>query len=150
MLLRPYCNTTLSHQCIHRSNTMSSNKAVITASFLAGFAAASFLRLLDKRKISAKNRLNAGAGPEKSDSSLFWGDVNSLTEIPQKNKFLPAELYSQMVRDCVVCCVDCLVVRFNPLARRKECLLIKRASDPAKVRYCTLCNVIKSTETISL
>lgn len=124
-------------------NAMSSpsNKTVITASFLAGFAVASFFRLLDKRKENAKNRLNAGSGPERSDSSLFWGDVNSLTEIHQKNKFLPAELYSQMVRDCVVCCVDCLVVRFNPLTNRKECLLIERASDPAKVSYCTLCTM---------
>lgn len=109
-----------------------SNKSVITASFLVGFAAASFFRLLDKRKASRKNRRNAGAGPEGSDSSLFWGDVTSLTAIPEKNKFLPADMYGHMVRDCVVCCVDCLIVRFNPLTKRKECLLIERASEPAK------------------
>jgi len=109
-----------------------SNKSIVTTSFLTGFAVASFFRLLDKRRESKKNHLNAGAGPKNSDASMFWGDVQSLTEIPQKRKFLPADLYSQMVLDCVVCCVDCLVVRFNPLMKRKECLLVERASEPAK------------------
>lgn len=87
------------------------SKAIITGSFMAGFAVASFLRYLDKKRISGRNRQNAGAFPEGNDSSMFWGDVNQLTKIPQKNKFLPADLYGQMIRDTIGCCVDALVVR---------------------------------------
>jgi colanic acid biosynthesis protein WcaH len=109
-----------------------SHKTIVTTSFLAGFAAATLFRLIDKRRQSKKNRQNAGAGPEGSDSSLFWGDEKTLTEVPKKNKFLPADVYGKMVQDCVVCCVDCLIVRFNPLTKRKECLLVERGSEPAK------------------
>lgn len=87
------------------------SKTIITGSFLGGFAVASFLRYLDKKRISGRNRQNAGAFPEGNDSSMFWGDVNELTKVPQKNKFLPAELYGQMIRDTIGCCVDALVVR---------------------------------------
>ena len=113
-------------------SSSSNNKTLVTASFVAGFAVASLFRLLDKRRTSRKNRINAGAGPEGSDSSWFWGDVEALTQVPKKNKFLAAELYGQMVRDCVVCCVDCVAVRFNPITKRKECLLVERAGEPAK------------------
>ena len=109
-----------------------SNKTITTASFLAGFAVASLFRLFAKRRQSKKNRLNAGAGPEGTDSSMFWGGEQSLTEVPKKNKFLPVDVYGKMVQDCVVCCVDCLIVRFNPLTKRKECLLVERGSEPAK------------------
>jgi colanic acid biosynthesis protein WcaH len=108
------------------------SKAINTVSFMAGFAVSSFLRYLDKKRISGRNRQNAGAFPEGNDSSMFWGDVNELTKVPQKNKFLPAELYGQMIRDTIGCCVDALVVRFNPLTNRKECLLVERATEPVK------------------
>lgn len=37
-----------------------------------------------------------------------------------------------MVRDCVVCCVDSLIVRYNPALQRKEALLVERAAEPVK------------------
>ncbi len=111
---------------------MSSNKVVLTSTFLAGFAVASIFRLMDKRRASRSNRKNAGAGPEGSDASMFWGDVESLTQITEARKFLPSDLYGKMVRDCIVCCVDCLAVRYNPLTERDECLLVERAAEPAK------------------
>ena len=74
----------------------------------------------------------AGAGPVGNDFSMFWGDIATLTETSEKRKFLPEEFYGQMVRDCVICCVDCVVVRFNTLTRRKECLLVERATEPAR------------------
>jgi 8-oxo-dGTP pyrophosphatase MutT (NUDIX family) len=65
--------------------------------------------------------------------SLFYGDVSELTTITDSRKFLPGDMYGKMVRDCVVCCVDCLIVRVNPsLGNRKECLLVKRSSEPVK------------------
>ena len=76
--------------------------------------------------------LTAGAGPVGNDFSMFWGDIDSLTRVSEKRKFLPDEFYGQMVRDCVVCCVDCVVVRFNTLTQRKECLLVERATEPAR------------------
>lgn len=76
--------------------------------------------------------LLAGAVEEGNDLSLFYGDVAELTTITESRKFLPGDLYGRMVRDCVVCCVDCLVVRYNPSLGRKECLLVQRASEPVK------------------
>ena len=112
---------------------MTSNRTVAAASFLTGVAVASLFRLLGKRRANKRDRLNAGARPDEgADSSMFWGDETKLTKIPQKNKFLPADLYGEMVRSCVVCCVDCLIVRFNPVTNKDECLLVERASDPAK------------------
>lgn len=75
---------------------------------------------------------SAGATIEGNDLSLFYGDVGKLTTTPQAKRFLPADLYGRMVRDCVVCCLDCLLVRYNPTLGRKECLLVERASEPVK------------------
>ena len=111
---------------------MSTSKTTTIASFFTGFAVAAtlFTLLADRKK--KKNRKNAGASVEGSDASLFWGNEETLTQVPKKNKFLPTEIYGKMVQDCVVCCVDCLVVRYNPSTKRKECLLVERATEPAK------------------
>jgi ADP-ribose pyrophosphatase YjhB (NUDIX family) len=37
-----------------------------------------------------------------------------------------------MVRDCVVCCVDALIVRYNPTRQRREALLVERAAEPVR------------------
>lgn len=75
--------------------------------------------------------LSAGATIEGNDLSLFYGDVDALTEITDSRKYLPDELYGKMVRDTVVCCVDALIVRRREDGK-KECLLVKRASEPVK------------------
>lgn len=67
----------------------------------------------------------------KMDPSLFYGDEKQLTKISDSHRFLPKELYHQMVRNCIICCVDCLIIRQNQ-AGKKECLLVKRASEPVK------------------
>jgi 8-oxo-dGTP pyrophosphatase MutT (NUDIX family) len=74
----------------------------------------------------------AGATVEGDDLSLFYGDVAELTAIPHSRKFLPKEIYSRLVLDCVVCCVDCLLVRVNPVTGKKEALLVKRSAEPVK------------------
>jgi len=78
------------------------------------------------------SRTPAGATMEGNDLSLFYGDEAELTTITDKRKFLPQEAYGQIVRDTVVCCVDILLVRYNPVASRKECLLVERSSEPVK------------------
>jgi ADP-ribose pyrophosphatase YjhB (NUDIX family) len=57
--------------------------------------------------------------------------VTELTKITDSRKFLSSDLYGKLVRDCVVCCVDCLIVR-RTKAGGKECLLVLRSSDPVK------------------
>lgn len=106
-------------------------RTLIAASFLSGFAAAYLLRMFERKKLNHRNRVNAGAGPVDNDFSMFWGDPVALTKTTEERKFLPKEFYGKMVQDCVVCCVDCLVVRYNPLTKRRECLLVERASEPA-------------------
>lgn len=74
----------------------------------------------------------AGATIEGNDLSLFYGDEKELTIITDRRKFLPSDIYGNLVRDTVVCCVDILLVRYNPETRRKETLLVERSSEPAK------------------
>lgn len=64
--------------------------------------------------------------------SLFYADVAQLTTVKKSSKFLPSELYGTMVRDCIICCCDIVLVRNNPHNHRKECLLVERASEPVK------------------
>jgi colanic acid biosynthesis protein WcaH len=68
---------------------------------------------------------------EGNDLSLFYGDVKELTTVTDKRKFLPKEVYGCMVRDAVVCCVDCLIVK-NSTDGKKECLLVERSTEPVK------------------
>ena len=37
-----------------------------------------------------------------------------------------------MVRDCIICCVDCVVIRKNEHNGKRECLLVERSDEPAK------------------
>jgi ADP-ribose pyrophosphatase YjhB (NUDIX family) len=69
---------------------------------------------------------------EGDDLSLFYGDVTQLTTIGDRHKFLPSDFYGDLVRDCIVCCCDILLVRYNPQTGRKETLLVERATDPVK------------------
>jgi hypothetical protein len=75
--------------------------------------------------------LLAGATEEGNDLSLFYGDVDELTTITNSRKFLPSDLYGKLVRDCVVFCVDIVLVR-KTSDNKQECLLVKRSSEPAK------------------
>ena len=68
---------------------------------------------------------------EDNDLSLFYGDLNQLTEITDARKFLPKEVYGPMVRYAVVCCVDILLVRVNEQGL-KQALLVERSSEPGK------------------
>lgn len=74
----------------------------------------------------------AGATMEGDDLSLFYGDVTELTTISDRHKFLPSDFYGDLVRDCIVCCCDILLVRVNPQTGRKETLLVERATEPVK------------------
>lgn len=74
----------------------------------------------------------AGATPPGQDLSLFYGDVTQLTTIPDRQRFLPKEIYSRMVLDAVVCCLDIVLVRINTKVQRKECLLVYRATEPVQ------------------
>jgi hypothetical protein len=112
---------------------MSTPKTPLILSFLAGITAASLYSwLTSKKKSSPQNSPHAGATIEGNDLSLFWGDRTELTTITPTRQFLPGDLYGRLVRDCVVVCTDCLIVRYNPLTARKECLLVERASEPVK------------------
>ena len=73
----------------------------------------------------------AGATIEGDDLSLFYGDISQLTTTSPSQKFLDNSIYAQLVRDCVICCVDILLVRISPQGT-KECLLVERASEPVK------------------
>jgi len=70
---------------------------------------------------------SAGATVEGNDLSLFYGDEKTLTTVTDARKFLPSELYGQLVRETVVCCIDILLVR-----KGGEFLLVERGSEPAK------------------
>ena len=108
--------------------TTASNNShwVVLTSFVAGIATA-----LVAKKIFQKDRTNYGATIEGEDLSLFYGDETELKTITPAQKFLPEDLYGRLVRDCVVFCVDIVLVR-KTLDGRKECLLVKRSSEPVK------------------
>ena len=74
----------------------------------------------------------AGATVEGDDLSLFYGDRSVLTTITDRHKFLPNELYGNLVRDCIVCCCDIILVRTNPSTQQKETLLVERGTEPVK------------------
>jgi hypothetical protein len=73
-----------------------------------------------------------GATARGNDLSLFYGDLTSLATVTDRRKFLDADVYGALVRDAVVCCVDIVLVRYNRTLREKECLLVKRSSEPVK------------------
>jgi len=103
------------------------------SSFVAGMATSLLVAKLFNNNFTAKRkkRTNEGATIEGDDLSLFYGDIDELTTILPSRKFLPEDLYGKMVRDCVVFCVDIILVRKTDDGRR-ECLLVKRSSEPVK------------------
>jgi ADP-ribose pyrophosphatase YjhB (NUDIX family) len=104
--------------------------APLFSSFVAGMATMLIVNKILER-INKEDRTSAGATPEGNDLSLFYGDVKELTTITASHKFLPSEIYGKLVKDCVVCCVDCLIVRRTE-SGKKECLLVERSSEPVK------------------
>ncbi|VEU37370.1 unnamed protein product [Pseudo-nitzschia multistriata] len=100
---------------------------------LTAFAAGAATALVASKILSGNktDKRNAGATIEGEDLSLFYGDVEELTTITPSRKFLPEELYGNLVRDCIVFCVDIVLVRTSE-GGKKECLLVKRSSEPVK------------------
>ena len=77
--------------------------------------------------------LSAGATVEGNDLSLFYSsDIKSLTTTTEEQKLLPPETYGNLVRETVICCVDCMIVRNNFISGEKECLLVERSSEPVR------------------
>lgn len=101
----------------------------LVTSFVAGASLAVLLKTLWDKKCQKNARENAGATVEGNDLSLFYGDQAELTKITNSRKYLPKELYGELVREAVVCCVDILAVRNN------ECLLVLRGTEPAKGKW---------------
>jgi 8-oxo-dGTP pyrophosphatase MutT (NUDIX family) len=73
----------------------------------------------------------AGATVEGNDLSLYYGDVKDLTTITDSQRYLPSDVYGKLVLECVVCCVDCVIVRTTETGK-KECVLVERSTEPAK------------------
>eukprot|EP00586_Coscinodiscus_wailesii_P012462 CAMPEP_0172508106 /NCGR_PEP_ID=MMETSP1066-20121228/209216_1 /TAXON_ID=671091 /ORGANISM="Coscinodiscus wailesii, Strain CCMP2513" /LENGTH=262 /DNA_ID=CAMNT_0013285935 /DNA_START=102 /DNA_END=893 /DNA_ORIENTATION=+ len=113
--------------------------AISLASFVAGVCVS---KLIEKLKESAGIRTishnqtiyrrDAGTTCEGNDLSLIYGDKTILTKTTSTQKFLPAAFYRQMVQDCVVTCVDILLLRYNPATSQHETLLVFRADEPVK------------------
>lgn len=113
---------------------MTEETIVVTA---AAFVAGASTVLLWQKWRRSKN--DAGATVECDDLSLFYPDAHdktadeaSMRVIHPRCKFLEKDLYANVVRNTVVCCVDIVLVRRNAQTRRRECLLLKRAAEPAK------------------
>jgi len=106
---------------------------VAAASFAAGMLVASVVFRRREKKRRKVSRLNAGATVEGNDLSLFYSsDVKSLTATTEEQKLLPTEIYGQIVRHCVMCCVDTVLVRSSPISGLKEALLVERSSEPVR------------------
>ena len=115
------------------TKTVTNGTWTILASFVAGMATTLIAAKVTKSDLigGRKKDKNEGATIEGEDLSLFYGDVGELTTITPSRKFLPEDLYGKLVRDCVVFCVDIVLVR-KTNDGRKECLLVKRSSEPVK------------------
>eukprot|EP00980_Cylindrotheca_fusiformis_P000312 scaffold73_cov118-Cylindrotheca_fusiformis.AAC.8 len=101
-------------------------------SHLLAFVAGAVATMAVTQYISKKGAKNAGATAEGDDLSLYYGDIQRLTTIPDSRRYLPSEIYGELVRKCVVCCVDVVIVRKYGRLQKKQCVLVERASDPAK------------------
>ena len=97
-------------------------------SFVAGAAAC----LLTNKVWTKKDRSAAGATIEGNDLSLFYGDVSELTTIKESCRYLESSVYGKLVLNCVICCVDVVVVRRNAATGKKECVLVERSTEPVK------------------
>ncbi|CAB9528089.1 Nudix hydrolase [Seminavis robusta] len=109
---------------------MSNSKSESFLFFAAGVLVTLVASKLVERKREEKK--HAGASVEGEDLSLFYGDIQKLTKITDSQRFLPSEFYGTMVRTCIVVCCDICLVRRNRTTKKRECLLVKRSSDPAK------------------
>jgi len=110
----------------------SNNLMLAVTSFVAGAIVASIASsLLDKRK-RRKQRKFAGAACKGKQLAMFYGDKALLNNVAENKKFLDADFYAKMVHDCVICCLDCLVIRQNSMNGKLECLLVERGSEPVK------------------
>jgi colanic acid biosynthesis protein WcaH len=98
----------------------------IALSFAAGAVSTWVWQQWRKRRA-----IHAGATLPGDDLSLFYAERDILTTIHPRCKFLEEDLYANVVRNTVVCCVDIVLVRRGSNGRR-QCLLVERASDPAK------------------
>ncbi|GMH74474.1 hypothetical protein TrLO_g15844 [Triparma laevis f. longispina] len=78
------------------------------------------------------DRENAGASREFNDLSFFYGDEKALTTVERNCSHLPGDFYGQLVRDCIVACVDCVIVRVNAVNDTKQCILVERKDEPMK------------------
>mmetsp|Transcript_9897 Transcript_9897/g.20604 ORF Transcript_9897/g.20604 Transcript_9897/m.20604 type:complete len:231 (-) Transcript_9897:76-768(-) len=108
---------------------MAHNPAIF--SVIAAFCGGVAVTLLLTQKKDKKDRTNEGATIEGEDLSLFYGDIAKLKTITPSRKFLPEDLYGRLVKDCIVFCVDIVLVRTTTQGK-KECLLVKRSSEPVK------------------
>ena len=91
--------------------------------------------LYNTKKRRLDDRENAGASREFNDLSIFYGEEKELTKVERNCSNLPEDFYGQLVRDCIVTCVDCLIVRRNSLSQRLECILVERSDEPAKGKW---------------
>lgn len=71
---------------------------------------------------------------EGQDLSFFYGEESEFRKrpIPEKCRFLPNEFYGDLVRNCIVCCTDIVLVRTNNITKQKECFLVERGTEPVK------------------
>jgi len=108
--------------------------ALALVSFFAGVASALVLKSIGPRERRKKCRDYAGASSpgDDNDHSLFYGNRKELTATKKTWKFLPKQFYGDMVRSCIVACVDCIIIRKNVYTGIEECLLVERSDDPAK------------------
>jgi len=116
----------------------SGKRDIIVPSLLALSAslALSTMYMISKcNKMKQKERVSkeyAGASAYYKDSTLYYGDESTLHQTSQSKKRLPKELYSYMVQNSIICCVDILLIRTNPMTKKEECLLVQRATEPVK------------------
>jgi len=48
---------------------------------------------------------------------------------------LPDEFYRQYIHNCIVACVDCVIVRVDKNTGQKQCILVERRDEPAKGKW---------------
>ncbi|GMI54228.1 hypothetical protein TeGR_g8920 [Tetraparma gracilis] len=104
------------------------------ASFFLGSFLTTQLFLLARRSRRLSDRDNAGASREQQDLSLFYGDERQLTRIERNNSHLPDAFYGEYVHNCIVSCVDLVIVR-QLYTGAKQCLLVERKDEPAKGKW---------------
>uniref|UniRef100_A0A7S1G188 Nudix hydrolase domain-containing protein n=1 Tax=Corethron hystrix TaxID=216773 RepID=A0A7S1G188_9STRA len=106
--------------------------ALALLSFVSGAASAMVYMSFGPKEKRKRIRDHAGASPPGDDHSLFYGDRTVLSTTKKEWTFLPKDVYSEVVHNCIVACVDCVVVRTNIYTGIEECLLVERSDDPAK------------------